>query len=120
MTEPTTPQALLERAAVLLDERGWFQGEYIGPDGCLCALGAIRAAAAEIADVPLRSVYDFTDSLFRQELPPELRDSWLQAEDALLDVLPYRDVPLWNDEDGRTKGEVQALLRRAANSEATS
>lgn len=57
MTDTTTtiptPQEILSRAADLIDERGWTQGDYVSEDGCVCALGAINVAAAEAAGVEI-------------------------------------------------------------------
>lgn len=105
--ESTTPQALLERAADLLDERGWHQGDYIGPDGCLCALGAIyTAVCGQVPDLddPLRGYGNTMVTTAESRAAAELPPGW-------------PSLSLWNDEPGRTKTEVQALLRRAAAGE---
>lgn len=90
---------ILERAAQILEERGWTQGRY-GADsidiitaGPHCAIGAIATA------------YGDSDKYLRSE-----------AELVLAEFLglEYGDVEPWNDEEGRTAGEVIAALRAAA------
>jgi hypothetical protein len=114
-----TPGALLTRAADILDQRGWFQGSYFNDTGCVCVLGAIHAAVAEAAG------QDVTEDLLKfprlpltQDMQP-LVQSYNHAVRALNDEVPFGNVlacaiPDWNDENGRTKEEVQAMLRRAA------
>ncbi len=40
-----TPDDILTGAAQALDERGWFRGNFVGPDGGVCLLGAMNVAA---------------------------------------------------------------------------
>lgn len=112
-TEPTTPQALLNRAADLLDERGWAQRTYLDRDGCLCALGAVRTAAAEAAGITDRE--GMLDVLFDPSvtvLGQPVRLAQKAAEDLLDSAVPTRDVAIWNDSKQRTENEVVELLRR--------
>lgn len=43
----TPEQKLLMKAAKLIEQRGWSQSEYETTKGCLCMMGAIRAAASK-------------------------------------------------------------------------
>lgn len=92
-----------DAAADLLLQYGWCQGEYYeAPDGALTVEGAVLEAA--------------TGSPTPTATEPTPRAIYVLA--AL--VVPGRDenpLPLissWNDADGRTLGEVLAVLRRAA------
>jgi hypothetical protein len=108
-TEPT-PQQLLTRAAEILDERGWFQGWYIRDDGCVCAVGAVNLAASEAdgneaLDLDAESEWDNISTSVRWA-----RENALEALRGAVDG----SIVEWNDKPGRTKDEVQAILRRAA------
>ena len=81
---------VLNGAADLIERRGWAQG--YSPLRC-CALTAILRAADGV------STYD--------------------AERALkAEIAPARVITWWNDEPGRTKAEVVAALRAAAENAA--
>ena len=45
-----TPKAILKHAAKLIEERGWTKWQMIDAGGSLCAVGAIRMAAAGRTD----------------------------------------------------------------------
>lgn len=106
MTAPT-PRSLLLRAADILDERGWTQGDFVAADGCVCALGAVHLASNEIAGIPCRATFA-TGDLYEQALDRIY---------AIVGGLGSGGIAVWNDEDGRTKDEVQDMLRRAAGGE---
>lgn len=111
-TDTITPQALLNRAAALLDERGWYQGSWTGNDGCLCAWGALNVAAAEASgeapsdEDPKPPDDEFTDA--------SLYAAYQRAVRKFESVIRTYDIACWNDSPERTKDEVQAMLRRAA------
>jgi hypothetical protein len=84
-----TPSQVLRKAAEVIEEFGWIQGEYGGADEGYCVDGAIQCAA--------HGAYD--RFLARSLLCGYLRASWL---------------PLWNDAPERTKDQVIAALRAAA------
>lgn len=122
MTTIPTPQALLARAADIIGERGWAQGDYINEAGCVCAVGAIRAAAAEQAGLD-----NFLDVLDGDAvLPVGLSDAARRAELLAGDRLVANDdgshvggilfggLVGWNDAEGRTADEVVTILRAAA------
>lgn len=120
MTTPIpTPASLLTRAAAILDERGWTQGFYFNEAGCVCALGAIHAAVAEAAgqDSTDRLRLEFPHLAITADMQP-LADAFLKALDAVDAAVPGGkdrfSLAEWNDQRGRTKREVQELLRRAA------
>jgi hypothetical protein len=87
-TEPTTAD-VLERAADIIEEVGWIQGEYGDASKGLCILGAIGMAWRSFGG-SFRAVPD---------------------SHALLG-LP--NAAVWNDARGRTKQQVVRRLREAA------
>lgn len=98
-----TVSEILSAAADLIEPEGaWTQGHYArGVSGrpvvtvqraiCFCALGAINVAAG---------------------LKPN-EDS-REAQRVLESILPWPDVPIWNDDPERTQADVLAALRKAA------
>ncbi len=111
---------VLDRAADLIEERGWTQGgggwfpESLPCDAPLCAEGALKAACVEAAALEGGHYTDFHYG----------RD-WMKTGEqtgALRAVRNYLDdaspVFAWNDEPGRTGPEVIAVLRAAAVVEA--
>lgn len=117
MTDTTTPQALLTRAADIIEERGWYQGSWAGNDGCVCAWGALNIAIAEAAGLVNDEAAKPPDPDF---FPGDLYNAHAEAELVLSRTInraandTYVGIEKWNDEPGRTKEEVQAMLRRAA------
>jgi hypothetical protein len=87
---------VLTRAADLLEERGWCQGELTNDQGQHCALGAIVEVAG--GESAVREHLQF----YRGILP------------RIEDIIGEPDLLLWNDESGRTPAEVVAVLRAAA------
>jgi len=77
----------LERAANLIRERGWVQGQYTTDDGAVCISMAIYLAIGPEVDAALRRVQDGL-----------LARGW------------QRGLIAWNDVDGRTVDEVLELL----------
>ena len=114
-----TVRDVLHRSADLLEEFGWCQGNYACRDGLplddaevfrgdsFCSAGAMIRAASELMGQPPR---DGTSS-----------DPWLDdcyaAFTAAIGESGFADqqVADWNDAPGRTKAEVVARLRDAAN-----
>ncbi len=103
---------VLNRAADLIEERGWVRGEgwpgqevYGGADNTqLCLEGAIMAALG----------IDMTATL-----GGELRECLAyQAVHRHLELDPMRRLYTWNDHPSRTAGEVVEVLRAAAVIEA--
>lgn len=88
-----TEADVLRRAADLLEEFGWCQGEYGSKqDEKFCAVGACWEAKRELGlDV--------------------CGDEYLQWPESALGLA---DVPPWNDDPARTKEEVIARIRAAA------
>jgi hypothetical protein len=88
------PRDVFQRAAEILRERGWCQGQYVCDDGSCCLLGAVLTA--EDPDAPVDRPW-----------PRWMQDYW--------DAAVPRGLPAtWNDEPGRTADEVIALLERLA------
>ena len=95
-----TPVAdVLNGAADLIERDGWTQHQYRGPNGEHCVTDALmRAAGTQPGDsgAPGALVLYSSASL---TLAVEVHEGRL---------------PIWNDEFGRTKAEVVAALRAAA------
>jgi hypothetical protein len=85
--------AVLDRAADLIEERGWIQGRCKDETG-ICALHAIDLATPDDDD---DEMYWHTSEAVWQ------RVGW--------------NITGWNDAPGRTAAEVIAALRAAAESE---
>jgi len=119
MTTESTPQALLKRAADVIDKRGWHQGGYTNDTGCVCTLGALRVAAAGVPDdAPYWDVQSAALDLPGRFDDPD-HDEVDRAAVALEDYFGRHnilgwDVADWNDNPERTKDEVTAALRAAA------
>lgn len=101
MAELNLPQ-VFRRAVEVLDERGWWRGWYVGPGGCVCASAALAVAAGVNLDQD--GVPDGEDDADRL---------WHDASEYVA-VVAGRDLVIWNDRDGRTVDEVQALFLQAA------
>ena len=97
---------ILDKAADLIEQRGWAQGYFVDHRGGLCARGAIYAACGMEPDPD-----------------PHVRivewPGWNPADpawDALcqLDTAVDDFAEMWNDAPERTKEEVVSALRAAA------
>lgn len=108
-----TPQALLTRAADIITERGWAQGDYISDTGCVCALGAIYLAAGEAAGIEV----DLHELAISADLPVEVAMAARAAEDLaaerVVDQAPD-GIAYYNDQHAASAAEVVAVLRAAA------
>lgn len=94
-----------DAAADLLLQCGWCQGEYYeAPDGALTVEGAVLEAATG------HSTPNATEPT--PQAVRVLAD--LVAPGAPVDEGPLAVLSSWNDVDGRTLGDVLAVLRRAA------
>lgn len=90
---PVTRREVLHRAADLLEEFGWGQGYYGSKkEGWFCAIGAIDAAADDLG--------------------------YPNADEATMPMYAWGSVTQFNDAPGRTKAEVVARLREAAEASA--
>lgn len=93
---------ILYRAAEVLGEAGWCQGQARNREGQFCAIGAIREAAVEIVGT---------------------RDSWSEtlaigrmSERVRKEVgSPLYSIPRWNDEEGRSAEDVILAMKRTAS-----
>jgi hypothetical protein len=109
-----------ERAARIIEERGWCQGTLADEFGQVCLAGAIAAAfEVDPQTDPLRDALPpaaagAIDALGLEVLPSDLNeDGWRDI--SFRDTGFWLDVlALWNDADGRSKDDVIALLRRAS------
>ncbi len=86
---------VLDRAADLIEERGWHQGGAgWGGDGSLCVINACSQVDRRMG-------------------------AWLDATDRVMDYLGINGgLAGWNDAPGRTQAEVVGVLRAAAVVEA--
>jgi hypothetical protein len=97
----STVADVLDRAADVIVERGHHKRNYVGLDGSVCAVGAIRVAIAGGPVSPLR-IDQF--------------DTYRSAQAWASDVVGS-PISRWNDAPERTAGEVIAALREAARRE---
>jgi len=110
----TTPKALLERAADIIDRRGLYQGDYMGSAGNVCTFGAMLVAVAEEHGIPER---DLPEAIFYND-----RIEWdnvREIESAAVILarslgIDELDIPDWNDDAERTREDVISALRVAA------
>lgn len=92
---------ILEKAAEVLDARGWCQGHYQDDQGQLCAVGAIRVATWGTARWDHSNAVEYLASRMAQE--------------AMSAHLGVEDIAVgWNDRPGRTKDEVIDTFKHAA------
>jgi hypothetical protein len=116
-TDTITPKSLLTRAADIIEERGWYQGSWTGNGGCVCTWGALNVALAEAADLVDDEAPKPPDPDY---VPGDLYNVYASAEMTLANAIidascdTGMGIAEWNDAPGRTKSEVQDLLRRAA------
>jgi hypothetical protein len=91
-TRPATEADVLRGAIAVLEEYGWIQGRLGDCAEGFCIMGAVRYAALTVAG-----------------------DDMLGWFDVLEEAGLPQDAGFWNDQRGRTKAEVVALLKRAAH-----
>jgi hypothetical protein len=94
-----TPADVLRHAALVIEERGWTQGDFSsGEAGPYCAMGAIAVA------------------LEGDPVPTVLRNPAYSALTRYLGLgQNFGRAFTWNDDDGRTAEEVTSTLRSAAD-----
>ena len=96
---------ILERAATLIEERGWNQGWYVNGCGGLCTTGAMFAAVGMEPVLGQDSNWNtFNEIAFRSA----------QAAWDRFTAHVAQHAPQWNDAPERTKEEVVSTLRAAA------
>lgn len=89
-----TPAEVLAGARDVLAERGWHQGGFMGQDGAVCAMGALRVAC------------------FGELLPGQF-STGLGAAHELLARVVEGPIDWWNDAQGRTYEDVILALKQA-------
>jgi hypothetical protein len=100
-----TSADILNRAADLIEERGWFQYTKDGSSRSLCVNFAIIDAAAVVDPLlaaPARRLF-----LQHLGLQPVVPTDGLEPTD-------FEQVVEWNDDPVRTQAQVIAALRAAA------
>lgn len=98
-----TPQDVMNRAADMIEERGWWNGAgNIPVDGPLCLMMGVGLALVEYGSVPA--------------VVERMRERVNQALRIRIDDLGYGGIGGmgWNDAPGRTQAEVTDLLRGKA------
>jgi hypothetical protein len=99
---------ILEKAAEVLETRGWCQYTYEAPSGEVCAIGAVRTA---VWGAPLLMCVS-------REIVQEDYSKANGALKALADHVNFQYWPeigaFWNDAPGRTKEEVIDAFKHAA------
>jgi hypothetical protein len=106
MTETMTTSEVLNRAADLIEERGWATGldaMSANPAGPICLEGALAA----ITDLGVRS-----DDPRRYEYPSASCPVYMAVHNYL--SLPFSRLFTWNDAIDRTAAEVIEVLRACA------
>lgn len=107
---------LSKKAAQIIRERGWFQGNFETHDGRLCIVGALRVAAWGHADLrPLLIKYKVHDPDASGDDVQAYHDKEQLVNDevwALTGKLGSHttDIYMWNDNPARDVREVLALL----------
>lgn len=89
---------ILERAIVVLDERGWCRNTFVDGKGRVCALGAIHVAMGKSSPVPDPR----QPSVGVHEVTYAVRES-----------IPGRDLlTRFNDQTAKSKRDVQRVFRK--------
>lgn len=91
----------LDRALQVIEETGWTQGLMRGEDGGVCLLKALQLAAEDGHGGSYESSTTYVAGTYLDVMVHAVtgRPGWYLG---------------WNDEPGRTRGEVTALVRDAA------
>jgi hypothetical protein len=98
------PSEICDRAADVIDARGWAQKVYQTSDGRVCLIGALRIASEESLDDPT-------------QLQPQAKwsNEYLFAAAAIRKTGgDISNLAAWNDTVPKHKDEVIKLLRNSA------
>lgn len=99
---------ILEKAAEVLETRGWCQGTYHNPAGRVCAVGAVRTA---VWGAPL--LRDLEREVSTKDYVKVNEALMVLAED--IGLQNWNDLaPGWNDHPDRTQDEVIDAFKHAA------
>lgn len=96
---------VLNKAADLIEEKGWTQGSYY-KDGAFCALGAIREVSGY--QIYSRDV-EYGDN---QDVTELYQKAWGLAERTSL-AATTKSLTHYNDTFGTKKEDVVSILRKA-------
>lgn len=102
--KPTTPSAVMRRAADLIEEKGHTKGQLIDSNGSMCVNGALWNALGGFA-TPNRDLFLETTKILAKAIGIGMHPYWTQTY----------DLPGWNNAPERTGEEVIAKLREVAN-----
>ena len=112
----TSVSDTLNRAADLIERRGWGQGPSTWGDSAARSRLCVEGAIAAVSGVSMLDLEDIGEGVtpHRNELEA------CPAYKAMVDYLQWKQPFLftWNDKAGRTKEEVIEVLRAAAVIEA--
>lgn len=100
MENATKVAEVLERAAEVIEERGWCQNDLYTADGRLCLMGAVDRVTRTEAGVFLNAM--------------EAMDEYVIDNYAARRGIGLRPCVTWNDSADRTEHEVIDALRRCA------
>jgi hypothetical protein len=98
---------LVRKAADVLQDRTWVQGEYGDADKGMCAVTSIFFTATGRSENAVK--YETHPSLVKQTI--RTFGNWLEAAG----FTSWGSVPAWNDAPGRTKDEVLQIMRKFAD-----
>lgn len=106
---------ILEKAADVINERGWTQGREVDRTGAVCLRGALRMAAGATIDLKWYGADGVHPFMTGPEHPRP--SEYTRAIERVMGLLEHEVInlmPAWNDEQGRTKDEVITVLQHAA------
>lgn len=101
---PTAVADILRKAADRIEERGWYHGAWLGPDGQRCAGQAIKEICLETAIGP-------PDHIGCAVCAQTLLNAVVTH---LTRYLRWDSIPMWNDAPRRTASEVIDAIRACA------
>ena len=108
------PSDVLEHAADLIAEWGWHRGASLSPDGAMCHIGAIYAAAGRHVHQQGRNgVWTYALNHGKREVA--LSAAAIGYDRRVLAAEGYTEsVTYWNDHLCKSQREAIAKLRKAA------
>lgn len=92
------PETVYSKAIDAINERGWHQGDYEGPDGSVCLFGALAFVLSDQTNWQLVPTMDAT--------PVQVKLAW--HIDELFDGV-YPDI--WNDSPSTSEEDVLLALK---------
>lgn len=109
----TSSSDILRRAAEVLGEKGWTQGQSMDNEGRMCAVGAIRYAGHEMLGGSMWG-HRFDEAGAAVDVFFAHLNSGLKPQHIVPGDVPI-SIPEWNDNPERTAEDVILELKRAAS-----